>query len=74
MVEHFQGLSNRQWCGWLVGGHKRPQQPVVDFGVEHGEPLPVVGEDVGVGMLKPDDRAFELEAPARRPADSARTR
>ncbi len=33
----------------------------MDLGVEDREALPVVGEDVGVGMLQPDDQAFQPE-------------
>lgn len=44
LVEHGEGLSDPQWGGWLVGGHQRPEEPVVNLGVEDGEPLPVVGE------------------------------
>ena len=33
----------------------------MDLGVEDREALPVVGEDVGVGMLQPDDQPFQPE-------------
>jgi hypothetical protein len=62
MVEHFQRLPDRQRCGWLVRGDQWSQQPVVDFGVEDGEALPVVGEDVGVGVRQPDDQPFQAKA------------
>ena len=60
VVEHFQGLSDRQWRGWLVGGEQWPEEPVVEFGVEDREALPVVGEDVGVRMGQLDDQRFQL--------------
>lgn len=39
-VEHFQGLSDRQWRGWLVGGEQWPEEPVVEFGVKIAKRCP----------------------------------
>ena len=41
MVRRFR---NGWRGGWLVGGKKGTQQPVVQFGLEDREPQPVAGE------------------------------
>ena len=63
MIKDPEGLADLQWGGWGVGGHQRPEDPVVDLGVEDGEPLPVSGEEVGIRVLQPDDQALQSEPP-----------
>jgi hypothetical protein len=60
-IQGVQGLSQLGWCLWLVGGHERAEQPVVELGVEDSELDPVRGEDVPVGVLDPVDEAGEAE-------------
>ena len=62
MIKDAEGLADLEWRGWLVGGHQWAQEPVEDLAVEHGEALPIVGEDVGVGMLQSDDQPFQAQS------------
>ena len=55
-------MSDLERGGWLVSGEERPKKSGVDFGVEDCKALPVVGEDVGVGMGQPDDQPFQAES------------
>jgi hypothetical protein len=45
-----------------MGGQQRLQEPDVDLGVEDRDPLPVGGQDVGVGLGQPGDQAIEAES------------
>ena len=45
-----------------MGGQQRLQEPGVDLGVEDRNPLPVGGQDVGVGLEQPGDQAVEAES------------
>ena len=45
-----------------MGGQQRLQEPDVDLGVEDRDPLPVGGQDVGVGLEQPGDQAIEAES------------
>jgi hypothetical protein len=61
-VYGVQCLSQWRWCGWLVGGQQRTQQPVVQFGVEDRKPQPVAGEPVAVFARDSCDESVEAEA------------
>jgi hypothetical protein len=45
-----------------MGNFSERHHPVVDLGVEDGEALPVIGEDVGVGMLQSDDQPLQAQS------------
>ena len=42
----------------MVGGDERVEEAVVNFGVEHCDALPVVGQDMGVGAWEAFDEAL----------------
>ena len=60
-VEGGECGAEFDWCWWLVCGEEWAEEPVVDFGVEDGHPLPVGGQGVSVGMLAPFDQAVEAQ-------------
>ena len=59
MVDHPEGLSEGEGCGWVVGGEQWSQESVVEFGIEDRDSLALVGADVGIGVRQPGDQAFE---------------
>ena len=60
-VYGVQCLSQWRWCGWLVGGQQRTQQPVVQFGVEDRKPQPIGGQAVEVAAGDAGDEPIASE-------------
>jgi len=51
------------WGLGLVGGGERDEEPVVDLGVEDGDPDAIGGEHVAVGVREPADEPVEPQPP-----------
>src|SRR5437660_1131199 len=49
--------------GGFVCFEQRSEQPVLQFGVEHGDADPVAGEDVGVAVWEASDQSVQSQAP-----------
>jgi hypothetical protein len=58
LVDGRQGAADFQGCGQGVGGDQRPEESVVDLGVEDRHALPLGGQVVGVGLRPSFDEAL----------------
>src|SRR5262249_58159087 len=62
LVEDVEGCGELGGCVGPVGCHERPQEVVVDLGVEVGEQQAVAGEGVAVAPGDAPDEAVAGEA------------
>ena len=62
VVDGAQGGTEVGWGLGLVGGEQRPEDAVVDFGVEDREAEAVGGEVVGVGVWAAGDEPVVAES------------
>ncbi len=56
-VDDAHGVAELDGCRRGVRGDERPQESVVDLGLEDRHALPVAGEVVGVGASAAGDQA-----------------
>jgi hypothetical protein len=60
--QRLEGASDFDFGGGLVGVQERAQQPVLEFGVEHGDADAFGGEVVGVAVGEALDESVQAQA------------